>query len=180
MTPAQKARRNARARAAHAKARRRGICVDCHERQVQHGRVRCKPCLEAARMACRARVARARAAGLCTTCRKRPEHHSGRCEVCHARHTAHAVATAEARRQSRIRNGDCASCGEPMTGDDYPRCAGCRQANAEKQARRVAERIAAGICRCCGRRHVTAKARQAGGTTCGYCLRKRRARESAA
>ncbi len=141
------------------------------------GMVRCKPCAKRMRDYDRERVARDRAAGLCVTCRAAPAKQGGRCEGCWTRHTKRCTDEKNATRLYREQHGQCIECEAPNSDPNFTRCADCRRANADKAKARYDARVAAGLCRCCGTRKVTAKAREAGATSCGHCLRSRRARE---
>lgn len=161
------------ARVAYKASRRKHQCIDCHRRPRVQGRVRCTGCGKRAREKHRVRDEALKGLGMCLSRCGAKATKGGRCDGCRAkRKQQDAARDRNATRERREAAGLCIDCEAPWISDQFTRCSDCREANSAKCKQRAADRIAAGVCRGCGKLPPVA-----GSTNCRKCRARRRARD---
>lgn len=158
------------------------ICCLCWNRRPPGDFDRRRICRRCVRLQTSARLREdreaARTTGLCQACLKRPA--AGGltvCERCRVRHRALNVT-----RRQRLRDeGRCAECTASLpSGWKRPRCGTCLDSRRRRAAELRRDRLAAGLCRDCGRRPRAVLVRGGLATQCRRCLDRAAERKRAA
>lgn len=129
----------------------------------------CRHCVRL-RNSARVRESReaARARGLCQACQKRPAAAGLTiCKRCQLRHREHNVE----RRRRLAGEGRCVDCTANLpSGWKGARCGACVDSSRRRMAELRRTRLAAGLCRTCGKRSCAVLDRGALATQCRRCL----------
>ncbi len=146
-------------RAARRRAGVTGRCTQCNKPHTNGARKYCDACKTVAAGLAKVRRRGAPGSGRCTTCNKKHTNGPGvNCDECRA--------SAKNRRAGLIAAGLCVKCREPRDGP-FKKCNACTKAYNDKNAARMADRKARGLCSYC-----STPCYQHGERLCTVCLLK--------